>query len=245
MKTLSLFLLLSLSFLASAPLSAQVNCTTYSGGETSCDGPRGYHAEGRQYFGGVESWYDNRGNTANVRHHPFGVTTIDSTPRYTPPYDAGRSSKPSIDVGTSAERLMGDKPSRDRSDTRSTYQQMYGTPQPTAYSAKEMEQFEAAHRARMAEHAAWQKNYEEVIVPIIIRSRTQDTEEQARRVTDKARKDKILSRKQAEARAVYLTQARKNETDLKRQKAEDSAKWAVLDARLDRLLAEEAAAKQK
>jgi hypothetical protein len=79
MKTLSLFLLFSLSFLASAPLSAQVNCTTYSGGETSCDGPRGYHAEGRQYFGGVESWYDNRGNTATVRHHPFGVTSIDAT----------------------------------------------------------------------------------------------------------------------------------------------------------------------
>jgi hypothetical protein len=59
MKTLSLFLLLSLSFLASAPLSAQVNCTTYSGGETSCDGPGGYHAEGRQYFGGIASWHDN------------------------------------------------------------------------------------------------------------------------------------------------------------------------------------------
>ena len=78
MKTLSLFLLLSLSFLPSAPLSAQVNCTTYFGGETSCNGPRGYHAEGRQYFGGVESWHDNRGNIATVRHHPFGVTSIDT-----------------------------------------------------------------------------------------------------------------------------------------------------------------------
>jgi hypothetical protein len=27
----------------------------------------------------VESWYDNRGNTATVRHYPFGVTSIDTS----------------------------------------------------------------------------------------------------------------------------------------------------------------------
>ncbi len=86
MKTLSLFLLLPLSFLPSAPLSAQVNCIIYFGGETSCDGPRGYHAEGRQFVGGIASWYDNRGNTATVHSYPLGVTSIDATGPAIGPY---------------------------------------------------------------------------------------------------------------------------------------------------------------
>ncbi|PTR15080.1 hypothetical protein C8R31_104107 [Nitrosospira sp. Nsp2] len=245
MKSLSLFLLLSLSFLPSAPLSAQVNCTTYFGGETSCNGPRGYHAEGRQYFGGVESWYDNRGNTSTVRHHAFGVTTIDAEPRYTFPHGAGRLFNPSVDTGKGRLDipLIGEKRPHHRDRGGDTYQQMYGTPQPTAYSAKEMEQFETAHRARMAEHAAWQKNYEEVIVPIILRSRAENADEQARQVAGKALKDKILGRKQAEARVGNLKQVAKNDTDLKQQKARASAEMALLDAELDHMIARQAQAK--
>ncbi|MFS8083133.1 MAG: hypothetical protein ACMG51_06755 [Ginsengibacter sp.] len=79
MYTPNRLLLFTFTLLAATAAFAQVNCTTYFGGETSCYGPRGYHAEGRQYFGGIESWYDNRGNTATVRHYPFGGTSIDTT----------------------------------------------------------------------------------------------------------------------------------------------------------------------
>src|SRR5690348_8217472 len=79
MKAEYLLLLLPFLFLTSAPLSAQINCTSYLDGETSCYGTRGYHAEGRQYLGGVESWYDNGGNTTTVRHYPLGGTSIDTS----------------------------------------------------------------------------------------------------------------------------------------------------------------------
>ena len=78
MKTLSL-LLIPFAFLSPSLAVSQVNCTTYLGGEVTCMGPGGYQAQGRQHLGGVESWYDNRGATATVRHGTFGSTSIDTT----------------------------------------------------------------------------------------------------------------------------------------------------------------------
>jgi hypothetical protein len=84
MKTILPLFLLPISFLISSPAFPQVNCTTYLGGVTSCTGAGGYQAEGRQYLGGVESWYDNKGGTATVRHGAFGTTTIDVAPGRAP-----------------------------------------------------------------------------------------------------------------------------------------------------------------
>ncbi len=97
-----------------APLTfAQTNCTKYFGGEITCTGPGGYQAEGRQHLGGTESWYDNKGNSATVRHDPFGGTSIDTTrtdsgsrvPVFIPPSLPTRSGTEA--PKESVERMLG------------------------------------------------------------------------------------------------------------------------------------------
>lgn len=242
MNTLLSIVLIPLSFLASCLAFAQVNCITYTGGQISCTGADGYQAEGRKHFGGMESWHDNRGNTATVRQHSFGVTSIDTTPRYTGINGSGHSVRPTV-VERSLNSSYESTPRR-ITPPDASYFQMYGLPQPTAYSAKEMEQFEAAHRAGAAEHAAWLKNYEEVIVPNAERGISEYVARQAKQLADRAESDRIQEHRQALARAAYAKQMERDKADIKRQQAETSAKRAVLEARLDRLVTEELRAKQ-
>lgn len=56
--------------------SALADCKTYLAGSTSCTGPGGYGASSQTYTGGVETYRDNRGNTATVRHDPFGGVAV-------------------------------------------------------------------------------------------------------------------------------------------------------------------------
>jgi|SRR5687768_7487081 len=61
----SLLLLISTSALA-------VDCQTFLDGSTYCTGPQGYQAAGQSYTGGYSEYRDNRGNTAQVQHDPYG-----------------------------------------------------------------------------------------------------------------------------------------------------------------------------
>ena len=56
----------ALLFLFSSSTFAQVNCTTYLGGVTSCSGPNGYQSESRQGLNGQSSFYDSYGNSGTV-----------------------------------------------------------------------------------------------------------------------------------------------------------------------------------
>ncbi len=55
---------------------AYADCTTYTGGLTECNGPRGYQSTQRDYTGGVSESYDNRGNTATIRRDGFGHSYV-------------------------------------------------------------------------------------------------------------------------------------------------------------------------
>lgn len=75
--TAAAFLLLTTSI-------AQANCQTYTGGYTECTGPQGYQSSSRSYTGGVEEYQDNRGNSATVRHDPFGGSSVYAPTRVVP-----------------------------------------------------------------------------------------------------------------------------------------------------------------
>lgn len=55
---------------------AWADCQTYTGGYTECTGPQGYQSSSRSYTGGVQEYQDNRGNSATVRHDPFGGSSV-------------------------------------------------------------------------------------------------------------------------------------------------------------------------
>lgn len=139
MKFLPLRILSSLLCLASMLFSsvsfAQTNCTKHLGGEITCTGPGGYQAEGRQHLGGTESWYDNKGNSATVRHDPFGGTSIDTTrtdsgsraPVFIPPSLPTRS-------GTEAPKELVERTLKATSVPRPTEE--YDYPQPVPDKSK-------------------------------------------------------------------------------------------------------------
>ena len=83
------------------------------------------------------------------------------------------------------------------------------------------------------------KNYEEVIVPNTERWKAEYEARQAKRMADKAKNDRAHAQRQALARAADAKQAERDRAERGRQQAETLAKWAVLDAGLDRLLAKE------
>lgn len=79
MKTLLAFFLVPLSFLLPSLTFAQVNCTSYLGGVTSCTGAGGYQYESRQHLNGQSSFYDNQGSSGTVTRTLNGGANVSPT----------------------------------------------------------------------------------------------------------------------------------------------------------------------